>query len=450
MARAMQVLVVDDEITICQALSAWLTKEGYHVETASSGPEALEYQSDRHFDLYLLDIKMPGMDGLEVLANIKEDQPDATVIMITAHGSIQTAVEAMKRGAVEYLCKPFDPDELSLLMERVAANKALREENEALREQLLERQETILDGFVAQSSAMHHILSTIEDVAPTPSPILITGETGVGKDLVARAIHMRSEQSNGPFVTINCGAQSETLLESELFGHEKGAFTGAVKARRGRLEMANYGTLFLDEIGEISPKMQVSLLRVLEEKKFQRVGGNQFIDTQFRLISATHRDLKELIAENQFREDFYYRINVFSIEIPPLRERVEDIPVLADYFTGCFAAETGKPVEGLTQKALQILCDYPWPGNVRELRNVIERVVVISRGRMIGADELAFLQDQGDDCRLGTMTLKEMEIRHIEATLDTCDGNITRAAKQLGIDRVTLSRKMKRYELSRA
>ncbi len=450
MARAMQVLVVDDETTICQALSAWLTKEGYHVETASSGPEALEYQSDRHFDLYLLDIKMPGMDGLEVLANIKEDQPDATVIMITAHGSIQTAVEAMKRGAVEYLCKPFDPDELSLLMERVAANKALREENEALREQLLERQETILDGFVAQSSAMHHILSTIEDVAPTPSPILITGETGVGKDLVARAIHMRSEQSNGPFVTINCGAQSETLLESELFGHEKGAFTGAVKARRGRLEMANYGTLFLDEIGEISPKMQVSLLRVLEEKKFQRVGGNQFIDTQFRLISATHRDLKELIAENQFREDFYYRINVFSIEIPPLRERVEDIPVLADYFTGCFAAETGKPVEGLTQKALQILCDYPWPGNVRELRNVIERVVVISRGRMIGADELAFLQDQGDDCRLGTMTLKEMEIRHIEATLDTCDGNITRAAKQLGIDRVTLSRKMKRYELSRA
>ncbi len=450
MARAMQVLVVDDETTICQALSAWLTKEGYHVETASSGPEALDYQADRHFDLYLLDIKMPGMDGLEVLANIKEEQPDATVIMITAHGSIQTAVEAMKRGAVEYLCKPFDPDELSLLMERVAANKALREENEALREQLLERQETIMDGFVAQSSAMHNILSTIEDVAPTPSPILITGETGVGKDLVARAIHMRSEQSSGPFVTINCGAQSETLLESELFGHEKGAFTGAVRARRGRLEMANNGTLFLDEIGEISPKMQVSLLRVLEEKKFQRVGGNQFIDTQFRLISATHRDLKAQIAENQFREDFYYRINVFSIDIPPLRERVEDIPVLADYFTGCFAAETGKPVEGLTQKALQILCDYPWPGNVRELRNVIERVVVISRGRMIGADELCFLQDQADDCRLGTMTLKEMEIRHIEATLDACEGNITRAAKQLGIDRVTLSRKMKRYELTRA
>jgi two-component system response regulator HydG len=449
MARAMRVLVIDDEDTICQALSAWLTKEGYHVETASSGIDALAYLAESLFDLYLVDIKMPGMDGIEVLAKIKEIQADATVIMITAHGSIQTAVEAMKRGALEYLCKPFDPEELSLLLERVAANKALREENKALREQLYERQETILDGFVAQSSAMHEILAVIEDIAPTPSPVLIQGETGVGKDLVSRAIHMRGEQSCGPFVTINCGAQSETLLESELFGHEKGAFTGAVKARRGRLEMANNGTLFLDEIGEISPKMQVSLLRVLEDKKLQRVGGNQFIDTQFRLICATHRDLKQLIKQGRFREDFYYRINVFSIDIPPLRDRIEDIPLLSDYFIGCFAAETGKPIEGLTQSALRILCSYTWPGNVRELRNVIERVVVIARGRMIGAEELRFLQGREDDCNLGTMTLKEMEIRHIRATLEACDGNITHAAKQLGIDRVTLSRKMKRYAMSR-
>jgi two-component system response regulator HydG len=419
------------------------------VETASSGQQALAYLAQELFDLYLLDIKMPGMDGIEVLAKIKEVQNDATVIMITAHGSIQTAVEAMKRGAVEYLCKPFDPEELSLLLERVAANKALREENRALREQLYEQQETILDGFIAQSSAMHEILAVIEDVAPTSSPILIQGETGVGKDMISRAIHMRSEQSCGPFVTINCGAQSETLLESELFGHEKGAFTGAVKARRGRLEMANNGTLFLDEIGEISPKMQVSLLRVLEDKKLQRVGGNQFIETQFRLICATHRDLKQLIKEGRFREDFYYRINVFSLEIPPLRDRIEDIPVLADYFIGCFAAETGKPVEGLTQTAMQILCAYQWPGNVRELRNVIERVVVIARGRMVGAEELRFLQDRGDECKLGILTLKEMEIRHIQATLEACEGNITHAAKQLGIDRVTLSRKMKRYDMSR-
>ncbi len=450
MIQTMQVLVVDDEETICQALSAWLTKEGYHVETADSGPTALAYLKDKHYDLYLLDIKMPGMDGLELLAKIRAKQADATVIMITAHGSIQTAVEAMKRGAVEYLCKPFDPDELSLLMERVATNKALREENEALREQLLERHETVLDGFVAQSQAMHGILSVVEDVAPTQSPVMITGETGVGKDLVARAIHMSSEQANGPFVAINCGAQSESLLESELFGHEKGAFTGAVKARRGRLEMANNGTLFLDEIGEISPKMQVSLLRVLEDKKFQRVGGNQTLEAQFRLICATHRDLKERINQGQFREDFYYRINVFSIEIPPLRERIEDIPVLADYFIGCFATETGKRIDGLTQKALQILSAYPWPGNVRELRNVIERVVVIARGHMIGQEELRFLQDRSDDCQLGTMTLKDMEIRHIQATLDACEGNITQAAKKLGIDRVTLSRKIKRYALPRS
>ena len=449
MARAMQVLVVDDEETICQALSAWLTKEGYHVETAESGPEALSYLPEKHFDLYLVDIKMPGMDGLEVLAKVREEQADATVIMITAHGSIQTAVEAMKRGAVEYLCKPFDPDELSLLIERVAANKALREENEALREQLMERQETYMDGFVAQSSAMHEMLSVIEDVAATTSPVLITGETGVGKDLVARAIHMRGEQSYGPFVAINCGAQSETLLESELFGHERGAFTGAIKARRGRLEMANNGTLFLDEIGEISTKMQVNLLRVLEDKCFQRVGGNQSLETHFRLVSATHRDLRHLIRENQFREDFFYRINVFTIDIPPLRERIEDIPVLADHFINNFAMETGKPVEGLTQKALDILCAYQWPGNVRELRNVIERVVVIARGRMIGAQELRFLQDREDDCQLGTMTLKQMELRHIQATLELCEGNITRAAKRLGIDRVTLSRKLKRYQLNR-
>ncbi len=450
MTRAMQVMIVDDEETIRESLAAWLTKEGYHVETAGSGPDALVCQEKKRYDLYLVDIKMPGMDGLELLGKLKAAQADALVIMITAHGSIQTAVEAMKRGAVEYMCKPFDPEELSLLMERVAANKALREENAALREQLLEQQETVLDGFVAQSEAMHEVLASIEDLADTLSPVMITGETGVGKDLIARAIHMRSERSNGPFVAINCGAQSETLLESELFGHERGAFTGAVKARRGRLEMAHNGTLFLDEIGEISPKMQISLLRVLEEKNFQRVGGNQSIEANFRLVCATHRDLSVLIRENQFREDFFYRINVFNIEIPALRERLEDVSVLADYFLERFAQETGKRIEGLTQKALGLLGAYSWPGNVRELRNVIERAVVIARGHMIGADELSFLQQTGqDECSLGTMTLKEMEVLHIQAALEACGWNVSRAAKQLGIDRVTLTRKMKRYDLNR-
>jgi len=390
------------------------------------------------------------MDGLELLAEIKTMQPDAAVIMITAHGSIQTAVESMKKGAIDYLCKPFDPEELSLVMERVATTKALRDENEVLRMQLLEQQATIVDGIVAQSDAMHAILADIEEVAPSNAAVLITGETGVGKDLVARMIHMHSEAALGPFIAVNCGAQSETLLESELFGHERGAFTGAVKARRGLLEIANGGTLFLDEIGEISPKMQVSLLRALEDKKIQRLGGSQFIETQFRLVSATHRDLQQLRQEDLFREDFFYRINVFTIHVPPLRERAEDVSVLADHFLQKYTQETGKRIDGFTQNALGLLKTYPWPGNVRELRNVIERVVVLARGRMIGSEELHFLKSRADTCRMDHLTLMEAELRHIQATLDACDGNITQAAKRLGIDRVTLSRKMKRHDLKRS
>jgi len=449
MTRAMQVLVVDDEETIRVALSAWLTKEGYHVETADSGQAALSMVAEQVFDLYLLDIKMPGMDGLECLAKIKEIHPEALAIMITAHGSIQTAVDAMKRGASDYLCKPFDPEELSMLMERVAATKALRDENTELRSQLMECQTAGFEGFVAQSEAMHNILAEIKEVAASQAPVLITGETGVGKDLVARAIHAHSEQAYGPFVAINCGAQSESLLESELFGHERGAFTGAVKTRRGRLEMADSGTLFLDEIGEISTKMQVSLLRVLEEKEFVRVGGSQSIETQFRLVSATHRDLVQLIKQDLFREDFFYRINVITIDVPPLRERPEDIPVLADFFIEKYATETSKRIEGITQKGLTSLASYPWPGNVRELRNVIERAVVIARGHMIGAEELSFLHSQPDVDLPGARTLQEVELQHLKTCLESCDWNVTQAAKQLGIDRVTLSRKIKRHKIAR-
>ncbi len=447
MARPMHIMVVDDEETICLALSAWLTKEGYNVETASSGQEALERMEQKQCDLYLVDFKMPGMDGLQLLVEIKRRQSDATVIMITAHGSIQSAVEAMKRGAIDYLCKPFDPEDLSLLMERVAATKAIQQAEPAATDQWDTSQQPSWGGIVGQSEALRIVLNEIEEVAPTNAPVLITGETGTGKDLLALAIHMRSEQNQGPFVAINCGAQSETLLESELFGHERGAFTGAVKARRGRLEMANSGTLFLDEIGEISPKMQVNLLRVLEEKKFSRLGGNQSLDVNFRLVSATHRDLRQLLREEQFREDFFYRINVLTIHIPPLRERIEDVPVLADFFLQKYARETGKPVEGLTTRAVEILMDYNWPGNVRELRNVIERVVVIARGRMIGAEELTFLQAYGDICQVAPSTLKEAEIQHLQNALESCNWNVTKTAKMLDIDRVTLSRKMKRFKL---
>ena len=449
MTRLIHILVVDDEETICIALAAWLTKEGYSVETAPSGQEALDRMTQKLFDLYLVDFKMPGMDGLQLLAEIKKRHPDATIIMITAHGSIQSAVEAMKRGAIDYLCKPFDPEELSLLMERVATAKTLQEIESADTDHWDTPLEPSWGGIVGQSEALRVVLNEIEEVAPTNAPVLITGETGTGKDLLALAIHMRSEQSQGPFIAINCGAQSETLLESELFGHERGAFTGAVKARRGRLEMANNGTLFLDEIGEISPKMQVNLLRVLEEKKFYRLGGNQPIDVDFRLVSATHRDLRQLLREEQFREDFFYRINVLTIQIPPLRERLEDVPVLADFFLQKYARETGKPVEGLTPRAVEILLEYSWPGNVRELRNVIERVVVIARGRMIGADELAFLQAYGDCNRPAPATLKEAEMQHLQNALESCNWSITQAAKMLDIDRVTLSRKIKRFNLKR-
>jgi DNA-binding NtrC family response regulator len=448
MKSSTHIMVVDDEETICEALMAWFVKDGYKVETAISGADALARLTEKKFDIFLVDVKMPGMDGIELLSKIKEKQPDAVVIMMTAHGSIQTAVEAMKRGAGDYLCKPFDPDMLSLLMERVMTHKILQQENVALKEKLLEQQENGLDVFIIQSEQMRQIFSAIDEVAPTSAPVLITGETGVGKDLAARAIHYRSDRSFGPFVAVNCGALSESLLESELFGHEKGAFTGAVKARRGRLEMADNGTLFLDEIGEISTKMQVGLLRVLEEKRFLRLGGSRPISSDFRLITATHRDLLSLIRENQFREDFYYRINVITLHIPPLRERPEDIPALADHFLKRYVEDTGKHLEGFTEKALFLLGSYAWPGNVRELKNVIERAVVISKGRMIGSEELKFLDPGRKVTGTSPVTLEELEKNHITAMFASCKGNMSETARRLGINRSTLARKMKRYRLA--
>lgn len=450
MSLSARILVIDDEETICEALRGWFLVDGYEVETAISGPDALERLKEGSFDIYLVDVKMPGMDGIELLSRLKEHQPEAMVVMMTAHGSIQTAVEAMKRGALDYLCKPIDPDELSLLMQRILTQKSLREENISLREQLVEQQEGFYDLFIIHSDSMRKIFDTIEEVARSSAPILIMGETGVGKEMVAKAIHFRSDRSCGPFLPVNCGALSESLLESELFGHEKGAFTGAVKARRGRLEMANRGVLFLDEIGEISPKMQVTLLRALEEKAFTRVGGSQSINSDFRLISATHRDLPSMIKEGLFREDFFYRINVITLHIPPLRERLDDIPVLADHFLKRYIQETGKRLEGFTQRAMDLLGSYHWPGNIRELRNVVERAVVIARGRMIGAEELTFLNLPACAVAPSGSSLRELEINHIKAALEACNGNLVRASRQLGVDRTTLMRKMKRYNLARS
>ena len=443
----LSVLVVDDELAMRESIAAWLRQDGYPVAVADSGAKALELMEAREFDLALVDIKMPGMDGLTLLERIKELQPDTLVIIITAYGSIESSVRAMKAGASDYLLKPFDPEQLMLLLEKTGRQRAMLRENQLLRGRLAQCAGPGFEDLVGSSPAMLKVFEQIEEVAASEAPVLINGETGTGKELVAKAIHNRSGRAYGPFVTINCGAQSESLLESELFGHEKGAFTGAVKARRGRLEMADGGTLFLDEVGEISQKMQVSLLRVLEDKTFMRVGGNQTLTSDFRLISATHRDLERAIARGEFRADFFYRINVIFISIPPLRARGEDIIPLSEHFLRRFSAEAGKPPPELEPRARRALTAYNWPGNVRELKNVIERAVIVSGGPTLGLDKLTFLATGGERPPAPS-TLAEMETNHIRRTLEAHAWNITQAAGVLGIDRSTLSRKMKRAGLT--
>jgi DNA-binding NtrC family response regulator len=443
-----RIMVVDDEEAMRESLSAWLVKEGFQVDSAESGPRALSLLSQRDYDLLLVDIKMPGMDGLELLEEVRGKYPQPLVIIITAYGSIESAVTAMQCGASDYLLKPVDPEQMILVIEKALQHHQVLKENRLLRERLAEREQIIFEDLVSCSPSMLEIFKLIEEVAPAEAPVLISGETGTGKELIARAIHSRSSRAFGPFVAINCGAQSESLLESELFGHEKGAFTGAIKTRRGRIEMADGGTLFLDEVGDIPLKMQVDLLRVLEEKNFFRVGGSQVITSDFRLVCASHQDLALRIRAGQFRQDFFYRINVISLQIPPLRERNEDIPILADFFLQQFARETGKPVIGLTPEGLQVLHTYDWPGNVRELKNVIERAVVISRGPWIGNRELTFLQ-LGKEMTEELGTLEEMEARYLRRTLDRLNWNITQSAKTLAIDRGTLLRKVKKFGLTK-
>jgi DNA-binding NtrC family response regulator len=443
MSNPLRVLVVDDELAMRESIAAWLVQDGQQVAKAASGREALNLMEEREFDLALVDIKMPGMDGLELLKHIKEGHPDTLVIIITAYGSIESAVDAMKSGASDYLLKPFDPEHLMLLLEKMGRQRRLMQENKMLRLRVAEGQTSGFEDMVGGSPAMLKVFDQIEEVAATDAPVLIAGETGSGKELVARAIHNRSARSFGPFVAINCGAQSESLLESELFGHERGAFTGAVKARRGRLEMADGGTLFLDEVGEISPKMQVALLRVLEDGSFMRVGGGQPLTSDFRLICATHRNLPDLIAAGDFRQDFYYRINVFSVNVPPLRQRREDVIPLAEHFIAVFSQETGKAAPELEDKARRALLGYSWPGNVRELRNIMERAVIVSKGGYIGLEQLTFLEE-GAKPGTASMSLAEMEAEHIRRVLQAHGNNITQAAAALGIDRTTLARKIKK------
>ncbi len=444
MTNKISILVVDDELIIRESLHGWLRKSGYKVDTAEGGSAALAMLEKIPYDLLFLDIMMPVMSGIEVLEVVKEDYPHTLVVMITAYGSVETAVQAMQMGAVDYLMKPFDPDQLSLLTEKLIQQKKILDENIFLREQMAEA--VRFENLVGGSEAMQALFIMIQDVAESDSPVLITGETGTGKELVAKAIHAKSVRYNGPFIPINCGGFPEHLLESELFGHERGAFTGAHRAKKGRLDLAHHGTLFLDEVGTVPLKMQVDFLRVLETKEFHRVGGTTEIEVDFRTISATNRDLQQAIEKGEFRQDFFYRLNVISLHIPPLRERRDDIPLLAEHFLDRYSRETNKDIDTINKEAMGLLRQYDWPGNVRELENAIERAVVICKKRRLGPEEFSFLAPHLS-AAAETYSLEKTQVAHVLKILKEFDWNITKAAQALEINRVTLHKKIKKYDL---
>jgi DNA-binding NtrC family response regulator len=440
------ILIVDDENVVRDSLAKWFEEEGYSVDTATSAREALLKLPRQRWDLALVDIKMPGMDGLELHRKIREVDPSLIVIIMTGYASVETAVQALKDGAYDYIMKPFDPDDLTHAVAKALDHRRAREENLRLRESLEEVQAVELVG---QSPAMQRVLESIRTVAPIDTTVLIQGESGTGKELVARAIHNLSPRRFMPMVTIHCGALTETLLESELFGHEKGAFTGAQYRKKGKFEVAEGGTVFLDEISDISLKTQTDLLRVLQEKEITRVGGTQAIKVDFRAVAATNRDLNTLVREGTFRADLYYRLNVFGIMLPPLRDRKEDIPLLADHFLRKYSRAMNKRFTNLSRPALDVLMSYAWPGNVRELENAIERAMVIERGPEIQAADFPLQVTTRPQPETG-LALEDVERGHILHVLEACEWNQTRAAKVLGIDRVTLYNKIKKYGFRKA
>ena len=439
-----KILIVDDELIMRESLAGWLERDGHEIATAPSGEEALEILKEARFDILLVDIKMEGISGLEVLKHVKENDPDVDVVMITAYGSISTAIDAMKNGAYDYLLKPFDPNELGVLIEKIIRHQAQAMENLYLKEQYKER--TRFESMIGQSRPMQEVFDLIQDVAPMNSTVLITGETGTGKGLAAKAIHSNSPRSQGPFVIVNCGAIPDHLMESELFGHQKGAFTNAIETKKGRLELAHGGTLFLDEIGEIGMRMQIDLLRMLEDRVFYRVGGTQPIEADFRVIAATNRDLEKAIEEGMFRKDLFYRLNVISFQMPSLRERKEDIPLLTEHFLLRYTHETNKSIDKISREATDELMLYEWPGNVRELENAIERAVVVGKERKIMAEDLPIFNPEAPPAVL-VKSIKEVEKVHISQILDENNWNIARTAKILGINRSTLYTKIKAYDI---
>lgn len=441
-----RILVVDDEPTVCLALTNWLKEDNYFTVAVEDGPKAMAAVREKYWDIVLLDLKMPGMDGLEVLREIKKIAPQTVVIMMTAYASITSSVQAMKEGAYDYIVKPLNVEELSLMLKKIVEHQQLVTENILLRKRLREQYE--FEDIIGKSPAMQEVFELIETVANSNATVLISGETGTGKELVARAIHTRSSRRYNPFIAVSCGALPETLLESELFGHEKGAFTGAHRTKKGRFELADGGSLFLDEIGDISMKTQIKLLRVLQERNFRCVGGTDLIEVDVRLIAATNRDLMDAMKEGVFRSDLYYRLNVVSVHLPPLRERHEDISLLTAHFINKYNVECNKRFDRVEPKAMDLMMEYQWPGNVRELENVIERAIVIDQGPEVKVKHLPFGHVDLPSIK-EFQTLEEVERAHIQKMLERHTWNIAKTARLLNIDRTTLHKKIKKFGLQR-
>ena len=444
------ILVVDDEKDICMALNIILTKEGYSVKEAYNGEQAIERIKQENFDIVMTDIKMEKMDGFEVLKQAQQISPETSVIMMTAFASVVSAVEAMRAGAVDYITKPFINDEIRLTIKSILQNRKLQMENQILRQQLSQRP-AAFTNIIGSSEPMQKVFSVMEKVIPNKSNILITGESGTGKGLVAQAIHEAGPRKNNPFIAINCGAIPENLLESELFGHKKGAFTSANEDKKGLITMANTGTLFLDEIGELPQALQVKLLHVIQTKELTPVGDTRVITVDVRVIAATNADLMLRVKEGRFREDLYYRLNVIEIHMPSLRERRDDIPVLIKYYLAIAAKEAGKTIKDIDYEAMQALLAYDWPGNVRELRNTIERATVLADGEVITmhdlTDKFRTLDIEGVSTSSLRQALDEFEREYIRRSMTENKGNKEAAANKLGVDLATLYRKLKKLRI---
>jgi DNA-binding NtrC family response regulator len=449
MNKDVNILVVDDEPIMRESLSDWLKDDGYSVAAAESGAKALHMLNTTEWHVMIVDLKMPGMDGIELMKEIKKVKPDLPIIIMTAYATVDTAVRAMREGAYDYLVKPFDPEEMALIVRKLVAHQKLVQENRFLRDELQKKFE--YKDIITKNRSMLQVLELVRSVGPTNSTVLIEGESGTGKEVMAHAIHACSTRTDGPFVPVSCAALPETLLESELFGYEKGAFTGAATSRKGRFEEADGGTLFLDEVAEVSQKTQVDLLRVLQEREVRRLGGKGPVKVDVRVICATNKDLEAEVKAGRFRADLFYRLNVVRIVIPPLRERKEDIPLLAYHFLKKYAIENAKDIDGISEEAMALLTRNSWPGNVRELENAIERGVVVAKDSYVRPEDLpiALGKTTAEAFATEDPTLASVEKHHIRTVLERNDWKIKKSAEDLGIDRSTLYAKMKKYGLDR-